>query len=142
MTLLRLSLPLSLPSVHLLRYNESRSRERGAAETTARDNIIGGGRERSHVAGNGDRVEVGPKEKEEGGLEEMSEVRRGRDVGRGATECSWEADCEKMLRRLMRHADAIPFLEPVDHVAMQLPGALYLCTCLRTGLQMFAAIEI
>ena len=23
---------------------------------------------------------------------------------------------------MMRHADAIPFLEPVDHVAMQLPG--------------------
>jgi hypothetical protein len=96
----------------------------------------------SHVPGNGDRVEVGRKEKEEGGQEEMSEVRRGRDVGRGATECSWEADCEKMLRRLMRHADVIPFLEPVDHVAMQLPGAFHLFACLRTGLQMFAAIEI
>ena len=40
----------------------------------------------------------------------------------GAADSSWEADCEKMLRRLMRHADSIPFLEPVDHVAMQLPG--------------------
>jgi hypothetical protein len=29
-----------------------------------------------------------------------------------------------MLGRLMRHANAIPFLEPVDHVAMQLPDYL------------------
>jgi hypothetical protein len=141
-TLLRLSLPLSLPPVHLLRYNESRARERGAAESTARDNIIRGGSERSHVAGNGDRVEVGRKEKIEGGVDEMSVGRRGREIGRDAEECSWEADCEKMLRRLMRHADAIPFLEPVDHVAMQLPGAFLLSACLRTGLQMFAAIDI
>ena len=45
----------------------------------------------------------------------------GGDVLEGEADRSWEA-CETMLRRLMRHADAIPFLEPVDHVAMELPG--------------------
>jgi len=37
---------------------------------------------------------------------------------------SWKGECETMLGRLMRNANAIPFLEPVDHVAMQLPDYL------------------
>jgi hypothetical protein len=37
---------------------------------------------------------------------------------------SWKGECETMLERLMRNRNAIPFLEPVDHVAMQLPDYL------------------
>jgi hypothetical protein len=33
----------------------------------------------------------------------------------------WRSECEKLLGRLMRQESAIPFLEPVDPVAMNLP---------------------
>ena len=104
-----------------IRYNERVALTRLGAPTT--------GRARARARGGSARAGEG-SEVAGGGGEELHD-RTGADKTRNEwtasggdvlADRSWEADCEKMLRRLMRHADAIPFLEPVDHVAMQLPG--------------------
>ena len=45
------------------------------------------------------------------------------DTGKGDEQSGkgWRGECDKLLGRLLRQDNAIPFLEPVDTVAMQLP---------------------
>ena len=61
-------------------------------------------------------------EEEGGGKSGQGPMELDADERRGAS--GWRSECGKMLGRLMRNDKAIPFLEPVDPVAMNIPDYL------------------